>query len=261
MTQPPPLLTDRGPGHAVITINRPEKLNALNTAVLTALDETLTELAGDPAVRAVIVTGAGDRAFCAGADLAELHELDSAEAAGLLAVGQRVIGLLGSLGVPVIAAVNGYALGGGFELALAATFTLATTTASFALPETSLGLIPGYGGTQRLARLIGRQQAAYLITTGKRITATQAHAYGLLAEEPLEPADLLPRAAALAATIAERGRHATAAALSAIAASEPGLETGLRLETQAAAVSTVSSEARQRVAAFLNRSSPGGKTR
>jgi enoyl-CoA hydratase len=254
-----PLLIDRGPGHAVITINRPDKLNALNTAVLSQLDDALSALAADPAVRAVIVTGAGSRAFCAGADLAELHELDSAEAAILLAAGQQIFAKLGNLGLPVIAAVNGYALGGGFELALAATFTLAATTASFGLPETSLGLIPGYGGTQRLTRLIGRQQAAYLITTGKRITAAQAHAYGLLAEEPLEPAELLPRAAALAGTIAERGRHATAAALSALAASEPGLDVGLRLETQAAAVSVASSEARQRVTAFLNRDSAARK--
>jgi enoyl-CoA hydratase len=259
MAQQAPLLIEHGPGHAVITLNRPDKLNALNSAVLAALDDALDDLTADPAVRGVIVTGAGSRAFCAGADLAELHGIGSAEAAELLANGQRIIGRLGKLGVPVIAAVNGYALGGGFEIALAATFTLASVTASFGLPETSLGLIPGYGGTQRLARLVGRQRAAYIISTGKRITAAEAHGYGLLAEEPLESAELLPRAIALVSAIAERGRYATAAALAAIAASESGLEVGLRLETQSAAVSTASTEAQERVTAFLSRSTGPGK--
>ncbi|MGY1806984.1 enoyl-CoA hydratase/isomerase family protein [Blastococcus sp. SYSU D00669] len=244
---------ERRPGLAVITLNRPAKLNALNSEVLDALEDALTGLERDPDVRAVVVTGAGDRAFCAGADLGELRGLDAARAREVLARGQRVMARVAGSPVPVIAAVNGYALGGGFELALASTFVLASTTASFALPETGLGLIPGYGGTQRLGGLVGRQAAAYLVTTGNRVPAERAHRWGLLAEEPLAPEALLPRAVELAGQIAGRGSLATRLALGLLAAAGGDLARGLQHETDAAALATVSGEARTRVAAFLDR--------
>jgi enoyl-CoA hydratase len=248
-----PLRVDLRGGHLLLTLNRPDKLNALNRDVLAALEAALRPVAGDPAVRSVIVTGAGDRAFCAGADLAELRGLGAAGSAATLANGQRIIGLFGSIGVPVIAAVNGFALGGGFEIALASTFVLASTNASFGLPETGLGLIPGYGGTQRLPRLVGRQAAAYLITTGQRWSAEQAYQRGLLAEPPIAADGLLARAEAVAEEIAGRGAFATRTALSLLAASETGMPAGLAHESDAAALAACSDEAAQRVAAFLDR--------
>jgi enoyl-CoA hydratase len=248
-----PLLVDLRPTHLLLTLNRPDKLNALNRDVLATLEAALRQAAGDPAVRSVIVTGAGDRAFCAGADLGELRGLGAAESAATLANGQRIIGLLGSIGVPVIAAVNGFALGGGFEMALASTFILASANASFGLPETGLGLIPGYGGTQRLPRLVGRQAAAYLITTGHRWSADQAYQQGLLAEPPIAADGLLPRAEEIAEEISGRGAFANRTALALLASSEAGMPAGLAHETDAAALAACSDEAAQRVATFLDR--------
>jgi enoyl-CoA hydratase len=249
------VVVDRHAGHAVLTLNRPEKLNALNAAVLTDLDAALAELARDKEIRAVVIRGAGDRAFCAGADLAELHGLGTAAAVDVLEYGQDVISRLAAMPVPVIAAVHGHAVGGGFEIALAATFVLGSTAATFALPETGLGLIPGYGGTQRLARLIGRQRAGYVVTTGTRLTADDAYRLGILVEAPFAPEALYERAGQLATDVAGRGRLATTASLRLLAASEDGLAAGLRHETHTAALMVGSGEAAERIDAFLRRSS------
>lgn len=243
-------------GCLTLTLHRPDKHNALNADVLRALDAAVDRIAGDPGVRAVVVTGAGPRSFCAGADLDELAGLDVTAAAAVLRTGQRIFARLSAAPVPVVAAVNGLALGGGFELALAATFVIASTAASFGLPETGLGLLPGYGGTQRLPRLVGRQHAAYLVTTGTRWDAPAAYDRGLLAEPPLPPAELLPRAHALAAAIATKGPRATTLALGLLAHADPGLAGGLERETASAAVATAGAEAREGIAAFRERRPP-----
>lgn len=253
MTDEQQVIVDHRGSHVVLTLNRPDKLNALNAAVLLALDDALAVVENDVALRAVVLHGAGERAFCAGADLGELRGLDAAGAAATLGRGQRVLGRLASLDVPVIAAVNGHAVGGGFELALASTFVLASTNATFSLPETGLGLIPGYGGTQRLARLIGRQRAGYLITTGRRLSSEEAWEAGLLCEKPVPSQELLDRATALAGEVAGKGRLATTAALRLLAATESGMAAGLVHETTAAALVTSSAEADERVTAFLDR--------
>lgn len=245
------LIVERDGAALCLTLNRPERHNALNAALLAALDDAVDRVAAEPAIRAVVITGAGAKSFCAGADLGELTGRDAAELTGMLGIGQRVFARIAAAPVPVIAAVNGLALGGGFELALAATFVIGSDRASFGLPETGLGLIPGYGGTQRLPRLVGRQQAAYLITTGTRWDADAAHARGLLAEPPLPPDRLLDRAGELAETIATRGPRATALALGLLAGGGD-----LARETLAAAVATGGAEAREGITAFGERRAP-----
>jgi enoyl-CoA hydratase len=237
---------------ATITIDRPDKLNALNDATIAELGMAISQVRADPGVGGVIITGAG-RAFVAGADISELAEQKPYEARARSLRGQAVYRSIESAPKPFIAAVNGFALGGGFEIALASTFVLASTNASFGLPETGLGLIPGYGGTQRLPRLVGRQAAAYLITTGQRWSAEQAYQRGLLAEPPIAADGLLARAEAVAEEIAGRGAFATRTALSLLAASETGMPAGLAHESDAAALAACSDEAAQRVAAFLDR--------
>ncbi|MBI2407717.1 MAG: enoyl-CoA hydratase/isomerase family protein [Gemmatimonadetes bacterium] len=166
---------------ATVTINRPDKLNALNAHVFDELDGVFTAFTTDPLVAAVIVTGAG-RAFVAGADIAEIAALDVAGLERLSARGQSVFNKIERLPKPVIAAVNGFALGGGCELALACHIRVASEHAKFGLPEVKLGLIPGYGGTQRLPRLIGRARALRMILSGEQIDATVAQAVGLIDE-------------------------------------------------------------------------------
>ena len=159
---------------AVLELNRPAAHNTLNRAVLDALDRTLDELAGDDMTRAVVIAGAGGKSFCAGADLDELTGLTATQAHELLGRGQRLFDRIQHYPLPVIAAVNGWALGGGFELALACSFIVAATDAKFGLPEAGLGLMPGYGGTQRLPGLVGRQLALSLMLTGTRLDAARA---------------------------------------------------------------------------------------
>ena len=164
---------------ATVTVNRPDKLNALNARVLEELDEVFGAFAADGSIAAVIVTGAG-RAFVAGADIAEIASNDAAGLERLSAIGQAVFNKIERLPKPVIAAVNGFALGGGCELALACHIRVASEHAKFGLPEVKLGLIPGYGGTQRLPRLIGKARALRLILTGEQVDALEAHRLGLV---------------------------------------------------------------------------------
>jgi enoyl-CoA hydratase len=164
---------------ATVTINRADKLNALNARVLEDLDEVFTAFAGDDAVSAVIVTGAG-RAFVAGADIAEIASLDAAGLQRMSAKGQAIFTRIERLPKPVIAAVNGFALGGGCELALACHIRVASEHAKFGLPEVKLGLIPGYGGTQRLPRLVGKGRAMQLLLSGEQIDAGEAYRIGLV---------------------------------------------------------------------------------
>ena len=167
-------------GICILTINRPEKLNALNHQVLDELDKAIQEIVSKKEIKALIITGAGDKAFVAGADIKELRVLTPSEAQALSARGQKIFQIIEDLTIPVIAAVNGYALGGGCELAMACHIRIGSQKAVLGLPEVSLGLIPGYGGTQRLTLLTGRAKALELIMTGGFVKAEEAFRIGLL---------------------------------------------------------------------------------
>jgi len=174
-------------GIAIITISRPASLNALNSSVLAELDSAIAEVRESPAARALIITGEGSKAFVAGADIGEMADLTPDEAVAFSRRGQAVFSAIEHLPIPTIAAVNGYALGGGCELALACDIRISSENARFGQPEVGLGIIPGFGGTVRLPLAIGRSRAAYMILTGKLVSAKEAHEMGLVAEVvPLE---------------------------------------------------------------------------
>ncbi len=186
------LLVHSADGLATITINRPSKLNALNKATIEELNEAFVALEADRAVRVIVITGSGEKAFVAGADISEFAHFSEAEGGQLAAKGQEILfDLVENLSTPVIAAVNGFALGGGLELAMSCHFRVASDNARMGLPETSLGVIPGYGGTQRLPQLIGKGRAMELIMTAGMIEAGTALDYGLVnhvvAQEQLLP--------------------------------------------------------------------------
>jgi enoyl-CoA hydratase len=216
---------------AIVTIARPEKLNALNRAVLGELDCAFAGLFADSAVRAIVLTGAGEKAFVAGADIGELAVLDTRGAEEASAYGSAIFRRIAESRAPVIAAVNGFALGGGCELALACAIRIASENAKFGLPEVGLGIIPGYGGTQRLPRIVGFGVAAELIATGRMIDANEALRIGLV-NRVVPLADLIAQAEALARDIASKAPLAVAAALEAARVGlESGLDAGLRLES------------------------------
>lgn len=190
-------------GVRVLTIDRPEKLNALNAEVLGDLDGAIEEASGDASLRCLIVTGAGEKAFIAGADIAELSRLSPIEGREHARRGQAILDRLEGLPVPTIAAINGFAYGGGLELAMACTLRIAAENARMGLPETSLGILPGYGGTQRLARLVGRARALELILTAEKgLTAAEAERIGLVNR-------VVPAGGALAAAREVGGRIAS----------------------------------------------------
>lgn len=186
-------------GIGYVTLNRPEALNALNTEVLTELDDAFRNIDANPEVQAVIVTGAG-RAFIAGADIAQMRELDGTEGRDMTIQGQKVMELIETVNKPVIAAVNGFALGGGCELAMACDVRIASEKAKFGQPEVNLGIIPGYGGTQRLPRLVGKGMAKYLIYSAEIIDATKAMNIGLV-QDVVPAEELMERAEKFAKTV------------------------------------------------------------
>ncbi len=202
------LLVEREGAVAIVTINRPEKRNALNTLTIGEIHHVMTALGADAAVGAIVLTGAGDKAFVAGADISELAVMTPAGGKDHSAAGQRAFDAIETLGTPVIAAVNGFALGGGCELAMACTLRLAADTARFGQPEINLGLTPGYAGTQRLPRLVGRGRALELLLTGDMISAQRAFEIGLV-NRVVPAADLRAEALALAATLAAKAPIAT----------------------------------------------------
>src|SRR2546429_1045465 len=185
---------------AYVTVNRPKVLNALNMATMEELRAAFHEIKNDASVRVVILTGAGEKAFIAGADIGELAEHDAVSGKEYTHRGQAVLDLIENLGKPVIACINGFALGGGCELALACTMRLASENAKLGQPEVKLGIIPGYGGTQRLPRLVGKGVAAQLLLTGDMISAQEAQRIGLV-NEGVAAAELIPRAEAIAKAI------------------------------------------------------------
>jgi len=239
---------------ATVRINRPEVHNALNAAILHRLDDQITTLAESGSVRAIVLTGTGTKAFSAGADL---DELTGPDAAPLLRWGQAVVRNIERCPVPVIAAVNGLALGGGFELVLACSFALASTSSAFGLPESGLGLIPGYGGTQRLARLVGRSAARHVMLTGYRLDADRAYQLGIVALPPVGADELLPLALATAGEIADRGPRAGAAIIEAVDAGlDACLDDGLAVETKLAAMALADAESAEGIAAFKQKRPP-----
>jgi len=201
---------------ATITINRPSKLNALNKATLEELHETILDAEDNDTIRAIIITGSGDKAFVAGADISEFSNYDVAQGADLAKKGQDLVfNVIQNLETPVIAAVNGFALGGGLELAMACHFRVASTNAKMGLPEVSLGLIPGYGGTQRLGQIVGRGKAMEMIMSASMISADEALNYRLV-NYVVTLEELLPFCEKLASKICRNSSTAIAAAITSI---------------------------------------------
>lgn len=247
---------ERAAGVATVTLNRPEALNAFDEAQLRDLLATLRDLRADRSVRAVVLTGAGDRAFAAGADIKAMATMTGEEGLAFGRRGHAVASAVEALPQPVIAAVNGFALGGGCELALACDLRLASERAVFAQPEVSLGIPPGWGGSQRLPRLVGPGVAAELIFTGRRVAAEEALRIGLV--NAVYPVDrLLPGARALAETVAGNSPTAVAAAkraLSLALAGDPGA--GLAAEVGLFAAAFGTPDQREGMAAFIEKRQP-----
>ncbi|MEV4734761.1 enoyl-CoA hydratase-related protein [Saccharopolyspora sp. NPDC049426] len=242
---------------ATVRINRPQVLNALNADLLRRLGDELDALNVDRRTRAIVLTGTGEKAFSAGADLDELATLDATSAHDAMRSGQAVIRGIEKSRVPVIAAVNGLALGGGFELVLACSFAVVSRRAAFGLPESGLGLIPGYGGTQRLARIVGPAVARHVTLTGSRIDAERAYQLGLAVGTPSEPEQLLPTALQIAEAIAGKGPRACRAILEAVDRGlDMPLDAGLALETGLAALAIGGDESSEGVAAFKEKRAP-----
>jgi enoyl-CoA hydratase len=240
-------------GTATITFNRPKALNALNQALLAELSQALDDIAADEDVRVLILTGAGEKAFVAGADIGELATFTALQAKVFSRAGHAIIAKLQELPIAVIAAVNGFALGGGSEIALACDFIYAAEGAKFGLPEITLGLIPGFGGTQRLPRLVGANRAKELIFTGKMISASEAAQIGLV-NRVVPPPELMGEVLKTARAIAAKGRVALRAAKQAVNHGlNTDLATGCTLETDAFALTLASPDAKEGTSAFLEK--------
>lgn len=239
---------------ATITINRPEKLNSLSSAVLDDLRHLVTDLRMRDDVRSVIVTGKGEKAFVAGADISELAALNDAEEGREFALmGQSVFSLIETSPKPFIAAVNGFALGGGCELALACHIRICSENAKFGQPEVNLGIIPGYGGTQRLTRILGRTMATDLILTGRQMDAREALEQGLVARV-VPIADLLPTAVSMATTIASKAPLAISAALECIVEGiDESIDEGLGREAERFGQLTTTADFHEGTSAFLEK--------
>jgi enoyl-CoA hydratase len=247
------LLLDKTDNIATITIHRPKVLNALDMATLQELEAVATDLTEDAAIRAVILTGAGDKAFVAGADIAALSAMTSREALAFADYGHRVLNLLDRMPKPAIAAVNGYALGGGCELALACDFIYASENAQLGLPEVNLGVIPGFGGTQRLARRVGQGMARELVFTGARIGAQRAKEIGLV-NDVCAPGELLARVRGVAEAICQKGPVAIAQAKRAIRlGADISLTVASELERQTFAALFATEDLREGTRAFLEK--------
>ncbi len=241
---------------AVLTINRPDKLNALNRETFEALGAWFDNVAEDKDIRVIIVTGAGEKAFVAGADISNLTELDALSGREWSLLGQRVFSKIENCPKPVIAAINGYALGGGLELALACHIRIAAANAKLGQPETKIGWIPGNGGTQRLPRLIGKSRALELILTGDLITAEQAAAVGLV-NRVVPRGQVLSVAREMAAKIVANAPLAVGAALSAVHHGlDMPMESALDFEASQTALVSSTEDAREGTKAFLEKRPP-----
>ena len=255
MTSPPVSLTDHGSIRR-ITVDRPDKLNALNAATLDALLVAFEQAAEDPAVRVVVLTGAGPKAFVAGADIAEMAALRPVEGRDFSLRGQRLMRRIETLPKPVIAMVNGFALGGGLELAMACHLRIAADTAKMGQPEVNLGLIPGFGGSQRLLRLAGRAAALELCLTGATIDAARALQLGLV-NRVVAAAELEAETMKLATQLAKAAPLALRGVLDAVVlGGECGIEEGLQFESAQFALLFASEDMREGTTAFLEKRRP-----
>lgn len=253
------LLVSKEENVMIITLNRPKVYNCLNSQLLEEFEDVIDKAKYDDETFVLVITGMGEKAFCAGADLNELVNLDFFKAKKIFEKGQSIFRKLELLGKPTIAAVNGYAFGGGFELTLACSIRIASENAIFALPEVKLGMIPGYGGTQRLPRLIGKGPALDLLLTGRRLSAEEALSLNLLSQVvPQE--ELISTAINLAEKILENSKIAITQVLQAV---ERGLDlpmdSALALETLLDSIAASSDEQREGVAAFLEKRKPNFK--
>ena len=255
MTDPVLLAADRG-AVRVLTVNRPDKLNALNAATLDALHVAFDAAAADPAVRAVVLTGSGAKAFVAGADIAEMNALTPVEGRDFSLRGQRMMRAIERMPKPVIAMVNGFALGGGLELAMSCHLRIAAETAKVGQPEINLGLIPGFGGTQRLLRLAGRAATLELCLAGAPIDATRAMQLGIV-NRVVPAAELEAQVMALADQLANAAPLALRGILDCISVGgECGIEEGLEYESAQFGLMFSTQDMREGTAAFLERRKP-----
>jgi enoyl-CoA hydratase len=244
------------PPIAVVTLDRPKVLNALNLQSMSELEWVFLEIQQNPNVRVVLITGAGDKSFVAGADIRELASLSAQEGERVATRGQRVFSLIENCGKPVIACINGFALGGGCELALACTLRIAAKNARLGQPEVKIGIIPGYGGTQRLPRLIGKGAALKMILTGEAISADEAFRLGLV-DEIVAPDQLLVRAEQIAQTIAGMAPLAVRDSIRAVNAGyDLPLASGLELEASLFGLACSTSDKAEGTKAFLEKRAP-----
>jgi enoyl-CoA hydratase len=244
---------ERADGRATVTVARPDKLNALNSQTIAELERAFQDLAADDDVRGLIITGEGEKAFVAGADIAELARMGPIDGIGVSRQGQEAFRLLERMGKPVIAAVNGYALGGGMELALACHLRIASENARFGLPEVKLGIIPGYGGTVRLPRIVGRGRALELILTGEMIPAQRAYEIGLV-NRVVPAGEVRTAAEQLLDGILKNGPIALRFALEAVDRSlETGIDEGLGLEAHLFGLLASTEDMREGMEAFLEK--------
>lgn len=249
---------DRG-AVRIICVDRPDKLNALNRQTLAELHIAFDQAAGDDAVRVVVLRGAGNRAFVAGADISELAGLSPVQARDFSRFGQRLMSKIERLGKPVIGMIDGYALGGGLELAMACHLRIASDDAKLGLPEITLGLLPGFGGTQRLLRLAGRSAALALTLSGKPVDAGRAEALGLVSRV-VAKADLEAETLAEAERMARAAPHALRAILDTVLlGGEGSIDSGLEFETQAFGLLFATHDMREGTDAFLNKRKPDFK--
>lgn len=247
-------------GIGYVTINRPKALNALNMDVLADLYAAFTEIEADKAVKAVIVTGEG-KAFVAGADIAQMSQLNALEGREMMIMGHKVMNLIEAVEKPVIAAVNGFALGGGCELAMACDIRIASEKAKFAQPEVGLGIIPGFGGTQRLARLVGKGMAKYMIMTAEMISAAEAYRIGLV-EKVAAPEELMDEAVKVAKTIAAKAPIAIATAKTAINNGyDMDIKSASKFEIETFTAAFGSDDKTEGMAAFLEKRAPEFKNK
>jgi len=239
-----------------LTINRPEKLNALNRAVIKELSEALEQAENDKEIRVVILTGAGEKAFVAGADISEFAHFSNEDGQKLSAEGHKILfNAIEKMGTPVIAAVNGFALGGGLELAMACHIRVASENARVGLPEVSLGVIPGYGGTQRLAQFIGKGRALEMITTAQMITAAEAHNMGLM-NHLVPQAELMAKCREIAAKISRNSPAAIKAAIRAVNAQYAENIDGFSVEIEAFGSCFGTDDFKEGTSAFLEKRKP-----
>jgi len=244
---------------ATITFNRPKVLNALNEASLKEFSHAIDKVAEDEDIRVLILTGAGDKSFVAGADITEFLKFNALKAKIFSEMGHGIVSKLQELSIPVIGAVNGFALGGGCEVVIACDFIYASENAMFGLPEINLGIIPGFGGTQRLPRLVGKNRAKEMIFTGKMISAAEAQAMGLVNKVCVQD-QLMDEVLNVAKIIVSKGKISLRAAKQAInTGMDVDLKTGCRVEIDAFAICLASPDAKEGAQAFLEKRAPDFK--